>query len=248
MSKLYIDSAVGSLGFVNLFPQNVDVELTNIGFADMAFLGNDSDGETLIAIEIKTISELLASLRSGRLVSEQIPKMLENASYNYLMFMGRYRKSEDTGQVEIYNYQQRKFIINFSNMNYNEFVGKLSSINLMFGVKVIHVETKFGLVDYITSLKSYWERDWKKHHSYKDCYIKPKVTNVPFKEKILALIPGIGWSRAQKLAKNKNLVDVLNTLISYINSDNIKRKQPNYIYDLIKFLKKENKGQNSEKS
>lgn len=69
-------------------------QLCTLSSADVAIPGNGPSGSILVGIEVKTFSDLLSSLDSGRLQATQIPAMCEDyPDERWLLIIGDYRPS-----------------------------------------------------------------------------------------------------------------------------------------------------------
>jgi len=69
-------------------------QLCTLNSGDVAIPGNGPFGSTLVGIEVKTFSDLISSLDSGRLQATQIPAMCEDyPDERWLLIIGDYRPS-----------------------------------------------------------------------------------------------------------------------------------------------------------
>lgn len=105
---ILIDSSAGSKELVNYTPLN-DPKLaclvnlsssstSSVGSkssADVSFVGNGPDGQEVIGIEFKSLSDLLSSIHSGKLQDTQLPELRREYDRPYLLYYGEYRCSED---------------------------------------------------------------------------------------------------------------------------------------------------------
>ncbi len=93
---LFVDSRVGSVDLLEpLRKAGLPVEATTLAFADFAFIGRGPLDKPLnIGIERKRLSDLVQSIRSGRLSGHQLPGLLgPQGAYEYawLVVEGLYR-------------------------------------------------------------------------------------------------------------------------------------------------------------
>ena len=98
---IYLDNRTGSAElFTPLQRRRLPVVLTTLRFGDLAFAGKGPHGDVMIAVERKRITDLLQSLTSGRLSGHQLPGLVEEFAFRWLLVEGRYRETED-GWIEI---------------------------------------------------------------------------------------------------------------------------------------------------
>lgn len=100
---MLIDDRAGSAPFAaRLKSAGVPVLLTRLEYGDFAFSGKGVGGsETLIGVEHKTLSDLIASIRSGRLTGNredgtpgQLPGMRQIYQFSFLMVQGDWKAAE----------------------------------------------------------------------------------------------------------------------------------------------------------
>ena len=72
---IWVDSRIGSKDLAApLTRLGLPAELTTLPFGDIAFEGQGDDrGPLTVGIEFKVLTDLVQSLRSGRLVGHQVP-------------------------------------------------------------------------------------------------------------------------------------------------------------------------------
>lgn len=103
LQLILIDSRVGSADLIDYPPLNSPhlTQLCTLDSADVCFTGfGPNEQRILIGIEVKSIPDLLASRRNGRLFGTQIPKMCKGYQRSYFILYGGYR-CNDLGQLEI---------------------------------------------------------------------------------------------------------------------------------------------------
>src|SRR5258708_4217661 len=84
---------------------HVEAELRRLEFGDYAFVGNGHAGDELVGFELKTIKDLLSSLKSSRLPAHQVRGMTEMYSRMWLVVEGIWRPSK-SGYFEYYDATQ----------------------------------------------------------------------------------------------------------------------------------------------
>lgn len=69
-------------------------QLCTLNSGDVAIPGNGSSGHVLVGVEVKTFSDLISSMDSGRLQATQIPAMCEDyPDERWILVIGDYRPS-----------------------------------------------------------------------------------------------------------------------------------------------------------
>ena len=149
---IYIDRNVGSgSGVGNLGPHfqkfNQDYSLTTLDSADACFSGY-LDGETInVGIEIKTISEMVQIFKDHRVLSGQVPRMVEQYDVRYFVVEGHW-EALPNGHLKTYKYLSRSrirtvngrkrkntYLTRDTRMLYSSFLGVLTAVE-MAGVYV----------------------------------------------------------------------------------------------------------------
>lgn len=195
-------------------------ELSYLDSADVFFLGNGWSGDTLsIGVEVKSITDLLSSLQTGRLVNEQIPKMLNSYDIHWLVYYGYHRPHPSTGVLQLaycdktdgrplryYDYQPS---ISSRTLPY----GYLESRLLTLTSRGIHCKFTPTIEDacyWIASLYRWWSKDRsedEKHLQVEDKRFSAAPTLDPDPElrKRLAFamrLPGLSHERGLSAAKH----------------------------------------------
>lgn len=99
---ILIDDRAGSRDLVRYQPLNDKslAKLTRLDSADVMFDGKGPDGPVLVGVELKSIDDLLSSMETNRLQATQIPAMLEEYDWSYLLWYGIDRPNPKTGRLE----------------------------------------------------------------------------------------------------------------------------------------------------
>lgn len=100
--SILIDDRAGSRELINHVPLDVLGSLCHLDSADICFTGNTAHGTSLIAIEVKHITDLISSRQSNRLqsIDGQITRMLDDYDECWLLTYGSYRCGP-TGDLEV---------------------------------------------------------------------------------------------------------------------------------------------------
>lgn len=99
---ILIDNRAGSKDLVKYPPLDDKslAKLTRLDSGDVMFAGNGPDGPLLVGIELKSLDDLLSSMGTNRLQATQIPAMLEEYDWSYLLWYGTDRPNPKTGRLE----------------------------------------------------------------------------------------------------------------------------------------------------
>jgi hypothetical protein len=84
---IFLDTAVGSKELINYPPFDQHAQLRPLKAGDIMSLGYGPDNQTIkVLFEVKDIGELYSSTLSGRLPGGQLPRMLKETPYVYLIY------------------------------------------------------------------------------------------------------------------------------------------------------------------
>lgn len=198
-----LDSRVGSVELERLFrPYGIRVEVTTLAFGDIDFYGNGPHGLASIVIERKVIQDLVNSMQSRRLSGHQLPGMLENHDYCYLIVEGIWRPGED-GALETYN--GSGWTRGYGKaIPYRAVDNYLSTLELQAGVIYRRTSGPHETVATVVDLYHYWsDKEWHEHRAHSQVYAPSDHTpdgrrrlslaprQVSIVEKVAMQLPGI---------------------------------------------------------
>jgi ERCC4-type nuclease len=97
-----VDDRIGSRDLIEpLKALGVPCELSRLEFGDVMFLGVGASGEPVpIAVEVKTLNDLLSCVVSGRFLGHQLPGLLRDYDHVWLVVEGVYRANPADGALE----------------------------------------------------------------------------------------------------------------------------------------------------
>jgi ERCC4-type nuclease len=157
-APVQVDDRTGSIEFANrLRALLLPVEVCRLDFADFAFTGIGHDGAPLyIGIERKSIltSDLLNSIQTGRLKDHQLPGMAAHYEHRYLLIEGVYRRGE-TGKLEVLKGGWRGV---HGGLPYTYLDNHLTSMEVMFGVRVRRSTGEADTARVVEGLYKYWQK------------------------------------------------------------------------------------------
>lgn len=205
-----VDNRDGSSEFVSMFPSTIPVVLSRLDYGDFFFLGNGPDNATVsIGIERKAIKDLLNSMVTGRLSGHQLPGMLQQYNYSYILVEGEWRFRPVDGILEQkfgsfwqeVSLGQRRFMA-------KEVVGFLNTLTIKTGIHLVYSHSKQETVQVITALYHWWNsKQWDAHTSH----LSPNKTHrgnngeitlikPPLVRRMAAELNGVGWGKSKAVA------------------------------------------------
>lgn len=199
--------------------------LSSLDSADIAFSANGPDGDIMVGIELKSISDLASSLISKRLqgIGGQIPRMLEEYHVSFLLIYGRYRPGPN-GELQVFKPSTPKRKAGFYSLtlgsrtiSYSYITAFLSGVSLYYtGVHSHRVESLQEAAIWISILYSNWTEPYSKHKSLRcindssqpeesklrSVGMENQDRNPRWKQKVktFSTLPGVGFERAVAMA------------------------------------------------
>ena len=198
---LLIDSRVGSKDLVEpLKNLGLPVLLTELESADIAFEGRGpQETSLLIGIELKRLdgksTDLIQSLRSGRLSGEQLPKMLGphgQYEYGWLLVEGEWR-TDKQGQLTVYKGPKIGWVRPPGKMSTSELEKKILTLELCGGLHVHHARSRAETLKFLANLYRWFtDRDFDQHTSHLMVHTPQATLQISDFRKAVCQWPGIG--------------------------------------------------------
>lgn len=179
---------------------------------DVCWEGNGADGDMLVGAEVKSLGDMLASMRNDRYV-DQLNRMLDCYGFIYLLVYGIFRP-DDHGILEVpsrdgwhalglVSREQKKRGVRRGRYYYSELDSFICSLEAKRGVRVRRCSNQTELVATIVDLYRWWQKPWDEHKSVEA--IKCKTLGLFARKESLARmvaaqLPGIGWGRSKEVA------------------------------------------------
>lgn len=206
-----VDDRDGSKEFAKLFPSTMNVSVSRLDYADFFFLGNGPEGEYVsVGIERKAIKDLLNSMVTGRLSGHQLPGMVQQYDYVYVLVEGEWRFNPHSDILESKNgtwwndvcLGPRRFMA-------KEVVGFLNTLVVKAGIQVLYSHSQRETVQVITALYHWWNtKQWESHVSH----LSPSKTHKgnggevmlikpPLVRRVAAELDGVGWGKSKNVAE-----------------------------------------------
>jgi len=216
-----VDDRAGSDSLiVPLRALGLDVKSTRLSYGDVSFDGQGPRGPVLIGVEYKSVRDLLASMRNGRLPGHQLPGMAREYDIYYLLVEGLVRCGNDN----ILETRWRESWVPVRNSRssppflWSEFDGYLTSLESKAAVRIRKTANITQSAAQIESLANWWIKPWDEHKSvgHTIWYTPPeRVGAAAFDEpsivrKVAALLPGIGWEKSRAVEmKFRSVLDMV---------------------------------------
>lgn len=195
---------------------------TGEGGPDVLIVGQGPSSPILVAVEVKSIRDLISSADTGRLQADpggQLPAMLRDYDQSWLLWYGSIRCG-DTGHLEEPGGRGdngrclwKPFTKNASRDGRPlpcEYLDAMLLAIAAMGVHVHHVQNERQAARWLVSLYNYWTKPYEEHkfnRTFKDVVRFPKVIpGITAKElerakRVCDRYPGLGMERALAAAK-----------------------------------------------
>jgi len=200
---ILLDPREGSVDlFAHLEALGLSVKLQTLESADVAFTGNGPQGEgcAWIGVEHKRVRDMLGSIRSGRFSGHQLPNLVHQYDFPYLLMEGVYRPSEDEEGLLEEGRPTRPVVIGKSRFLYRELSRFLFTIATVARVPVIRSSSRHETAHLIRDLYVWWnEKSWQDHRGHVAFNLTTDqgfITRPGLVRRVAKELPGIGWERS----------------------------------------------------
>lgn len=210
---VYLDDRAGSGALWQpLRSQGLDVQLTRMDYADVAFQGNGPEGcPVQIGIEHKQVGDIVKCMHDGRFAGHQLPGLVANYGVVYLLVEGSYRANPKTGELEVPAFRGTKK--GWANLRtgqrgvmYRELESFLITLETKAGIKVRRTFNTHESCLFIKTLYNWWTvKAFEQHRSHlafdesglvdQALLVRPSLLKRVAKE-----LPGIGWKKSAAVA------------------------------------------------
>lgn len=206
---IFVDKRQGSAElYAPLQARGVGVELTTLEFGDCCFVGNGPQYQVLVGIERKTIRDLIQSMTTGRLSGHQLPGLVEQYNYRWLLVEGRYRESKE-GFIEL----PWKNGWETCRLMYTALESYLLTVQLRAGVSVQRTYDLRDSAAWLALLYRWWtNKEWKEHRAHlalhqpgdRELWHRPNLVH-----RMAAQLPGIDEKARDIAGKFKTVKDMV---------------------------------------
>ena len=217
---IFVDPRSGSGDIRDrLTAMNLPAETLMLPSGDVSFLGRGKNGvPQAIGIEVKTINELVTAFETGRFVGKQLPRLVAEYDYIWLVVEGVWRYSDHDGVLEVPRGGGDWTPLGFGSKRYmaRDIAAFLFTIQLRGGVS-LHLSANRGqTVHWLAALYRWWTvKDFDQHRSHlsfhspqpdKALFIKPSLKRRMAKE-----LDGVEWIKSEVIAKHFRSVVAMTT-------------------------------------
>jgi ERCC4-type nuclease len=188
----------------------VEVEPMLLPFGDFAFIGNGPDGPIQIGVELKVVSDLVTSMRSGRL-AEQIIGMSAQYARSYVVIEGLYRVNRRNGLLEVPRGRMYSPLRCGPRPIYWSDIERFITGIEEAGVRVRRTRSSFETALVIHRvIQGFWDKDYKDHTSLQVMrsavppmtLVREDPVTARIRRVAKALDVGIGWERSKAVAEH----------------------------------------------
>jgi len=199
---IFIDDRVGSKEIAPYI--TTEHELTRLESADFAFTGVGSEGIATIGVERKTVSDLLNSMVTGRLVAVQLPKMLSSYTRVYLLIEGFWQAEENTGLLQVL----RRGWVDIERGG-RRFMAKdlhkfINTLDTLANVSIRSSRGRRDTGTILDALYEWWQKPYEDHVGHLAMKREQDVVlaRASVLRRVAAQLPGIGWKRSRDVAES----------------------------------------------
>jgi len=211
---ILVDRRVGSKELLTpLQASGYDAEITELEYADIAFVGRGPNGSSLdIGVELKNLNDLVQSLRSGRLAGHQLPGLRATYEHAWLVVEGQWR-TNDAGMVITYQGKQRGWVPLHGKMTASELEKQVLTLELCGGLHVRYTNSRRDSVRFMGTLYR-WFTDVAadQHTSHLALHQQPTLVPISDFRQTVCRFPGVGLkaSLAVEVTFESSLRDAVN--------------------------------------
>jgi len=160
-----------------------------------------------VGVELKSLRDLLSSIRSGRLAGRQLPGMVVQYSFCYLVIEGVWRADASTGLlVELFRGGWREVKLGSQRFFWRDVESMLTSLDTLTPVRIRRTRSRTETVQTLESLYRWWQKPWEEHGTLKVLYSPAAQTLFPLSHplvrRVAAQLPGVGWERSAAVAES----------------------------------------------
>lgn len=212
MREILVDDRVGSRELIpHLEAFRLPVRKQRLEFADVAFVGNGKSGEVKIGVERKVVSDLINSMTSGRLSAHQLPGLVKNYDFRWVLVEGLMRPGRDN-VIEVW--RRGVWMPARTQLAYSQLSGYLTSLEINGGCLIKRTMGIQESANEIGLLFKWWGKDWERHRAHlaiEKGVMPDRVlfNRVSYPRLVAAVLPGIGWKKSKAVAKHFKTIEAM---------------------------------------
>lgn len=176
-NPLFLDPRTGSTDLHPILASiGVDVQVSELPCADMAWMGNGPDGPTFCGVERKNLGDFVASMRERRLQNVQIPALISTYTVRWIVLEGIWRVGESAElPVEIMSFGWRRgegagarwkqFAPGKRKVSAGELIGFLAAVEGQAEIGIIRTNSAWETAVWVKQYWHWWQKEWGEHQS-----------------------------------------------------------------------------------
>jgi hypothetical protein len=170
---IYIDNRVGSADLYPLLKsRGLPVTLTRMAYGDVSFMGIGEEGAPVsVGIEVKTISDVLSCITTGRFAGHQLPGLVQSYDEIWLLTEGIWRGHPQSGLLQWRRGPRdwKDATVGSRRFMLRDLFTWLFTCVHKGGVRFAQVSSWDEATVWISSLYAWWTKDgrgWEAHQSH----------------------------------------------------------------------------------
>lgn len=200
MADIIIDDRAGSADLHSCMPAGVS-ELGHLEFGDCAWVGSGPGGRPVpVGVEYKRLSDVLKCIVDGRFAGHQLPGLIRDYKFVYLVVEGLFKTDERSGVLlQRRGSGWRKVTLGSRQFMGSEFERWIMTMEHKANIRYHHVTSLHAAARYILALYKWWEKGWDNHKAHLALHQdRPdgQIVKATLLRRVAAELPGIGWKRS----------------------------------------------------
>lgn len=199
---LLVDDRVGSAELAPpLRRLGLPVETCRLPFGDVAFAGRGVQGAPVdIGIELKTLPDLVGSLRSGRLPGYQLPGLQATYDHTWLIVEGRH-SSDMQGRVTVP--QHGRTVPLHGQVSIAELEKRLLTLEIQGGLHVRHTASRAQTIQTLVNLYRWWtDQSLDQHKSHIAVHQVASVRPISQFRQTVCQFPHVGLKASRQVEEH----------------------------------------------
>jgi len=185
-------------------------QLVTLDSADVMLTGCGPDSSVItVGVEVKSLSDLLSSISTGRLGATQIPRMLAAYDYSFLLYYGVHRSGPDNNLQVRRGKLWKQYKLGRRPVPYSYLEGFLLTAQMLTPLRVKQVYDLNEAATWLAVMDHWLEKPWDKHRGLQ-VFDKSGETAAPpdadpveaIMAKVASGLPAIDYVRGWAAAKH----------------------------------------------
>ena len=200
---LLIDDRRGSAELADYI--RIPHTITRLQYGDFMIEGNGPDeSPALIGIERKTITDLVASIQSGRLSGHQLIGMVNSYNYNDLLIEGLWRAEPKTGILQHYRKKRWRDVSPNKRKRYmaKGIYNYINTLSVKCGIIPVWTTDIEQTAHYVAAIHAWWTAKWSSHQSHQVQYNPTAQLRRPTTfQKVVQSFDGVGPEKCKLIVE-----------------------------------------------